>query len=98
MAEADLRAAEAELQQGPGPPARPSRESARRLVDEADASDLTDEPRQRHAGEHRRLLNGADPATSAERVPVRERQRDPLVGERPPSLELLARDPAERVG
>src|SRR6266511_4855320 len=97
MAEADLRASEAQLE-GRAREAPEAREARAEAVEEPHALDLVDEARDRHADEDRRLLDGADLPTRVEPVVVGERERDALVGEPPLPAELALGDPAVRVG
>src|SRR6266511_2518693 len=97
MAEADLRASEAQLE-GRAREAPEAREARAEAIEEPHALDLVDEARDRHADEDRRLLDGADLPTRVEPVVVGERERDALVGEPPLPAELALGDPAVRVG
>ena len=79
VAEADLRAPEAELEDGPRQPREPRRPRLEPR-EPRDASALVDEPRDRDAGEDGRLLDGAHAPARPEAVDVGEGERHALVG------------------
>src|SRR2546430_17114646 len=97
MAEADLRASEAQLE-GRAREAPKSREARAEAIEEPDALDLVDEACDRHPDEDGRLLDGADSPAGVEPVVVGEGERDALVGELPLPAQLPLGDPAVRVG
>jgi len=87
VAQADLRAAEEELEGGADEAAQ-AREARAEAVDHPHALDLVDEARDRHADEDGRLLDGADLPADVEPVVVAEGERDALIGEAALPVEL----------
>ncbi len=96
VAETDLRSAEAELEEGTEQAADAWR-TRRQPRERVDAPALVDEPRDRHADEDGRLLDGAHPAPHLEAIEVRERERHTLVGEAPAAAPDIGSDPAIHV-
>src|SRR5437899_642372 len=79
-AQADLRAAEAQIEGGSHRAPQTGEARAERL-EQAHALDLVDEPGNGHANEDGRLLDRADLAADVEAVVVGEGEGDALVGE-----------------
>ena len=93
VAETDLRAAEAEVEEGSQSAGRarcPGREPRKQL----EAAALIDQPRDRDADEDGRLLHGAHAAADVEPVEVGQRERHALIGEASAVAGQIGGDPA----
>ncbi len=93
VAQADLRAAEEQLEGGADEPGQ-ARQPRGDPLEQAHPLHLVQQARDRHADEDGRLLNRADLPADAEPIVVGEGQGDALIGEAPLPGQLAVRDPA----
>jgi hypothetical protein len=96
VAEANLRATKAEVEDGPDYAGGGGSTPCERR-EPAHAPRLVDEPSNRHADEDRRLLDGADTAAVIESREILQRQRDALVRHGAAAVQHVVRDPCRRV-